>query len=109
MIGPTSPTIFDQESWESKVPPPKLPPPPINKALLRDYENPLVSLNQALFLGGGYLRFPLIRTWSVVPKGGHSKSSSLPSLLHGTLLGRASGVGAASAVGGGGERWWYKV
>ena len=35
-------------SWESKVPPPKLPP-PINKALLRDYENPLVSL------GGGTL------------------------------------------------------
>ena len=36
-------------SWESKVPPPKLPPPPaINKALLRDYENPLVSLNKAL-------------------------------------------------------------
>ncbi len=42
-------------SWESKVPPPKLPP-PINKALLRAYQ-PLVSLHKALwgpyFLGGG--------------------------------------------------------
>ena len=34
------------ESWESKVPPPQSYPPP-NKALLRDYENPLVSLNKA--------------------------------------------------------------
>ena len=41
-------------SWESKVPPHSYPP-PINKALLRDYQ-PLVSLNKALlgpyFLGG---------------------------------------------------------
>ena len=44
-----------KKSWESKVPPPKATP-AINKALLRDYENPLVSLNKALlwryFLGG---------------------------------------------------------
>ncbi len=37
--------------------PPKATFPPINNALLRDYENPLVSLNKALlgpyFLGGG--------------------------------------------------------
>ena len=39
-------------SWESKVPPPKLPP-QINKALLRDYENPLISLNKAPSLLGG--------------------------------------------------------
>ena len=38
-------------SWEPKVPPPKLPP-PINKALFRDYQ-PLVSLNKALL--GPYL------------------------------------------------------
>ena len=41
-------------SWESKVPPPKLPP-PINEALFGDYYR-LVSLNKALlgpyFLGG---------------------------------------------------------
>ena len=30
-----------------------MPPSPGNKALLRDYENPLVSLNKALFPGGG--------------------------------------------------------
>ena len=28
---------LSQISWESKVPPPKATPPPINKALLRDY------------------------------------------------------------------------
>ena len=40
-------------SWESKGPdPPKATPPPINKALLRDYL-PLVSLNKALL--GPYL------------------------------------------------------
>ncbi len=33
-------------SWEPKVPPQSYPP-PINKALLREYENPLVSLNKA--------------------------------------------------------------
>ena len=49
-------------SWESKVPPPQSYP-PISKALLRDYENPLVSLNKALlgpyFLGGVALGGPL--------------------------------------------------
>ena len=46
-------------SWESKGTPPyaTFTPQEINKALFRDYENPLVSLNRALlgpyFLGGG--------------------------------------------------------
>ena len=34
-----------------------MPPPPINKALLRDYENPLVSLNKALLEHLGILIF----------------------------------------------------
>ena len=42
----------ENSSWEPKGTPP-MPPPPRNKA----YE-PLVSLNKALFIGGGYLRFP---------------------------------------------------
>ena len=44
-------------SWQSKVTPPKLPfPQEIAGLMIRDYENPLVSLNKALlgpyFLGG---------------------------------------------------------
>ena len=52
LVGP------DQQTFNHgnlRVTPP-MPPPPGNKALLRDYENPLVSLNKALlgpyFLGG---------------------------------------------------------
>ena len=46
--------LYNNTSWEPKVPPPNANP-PRNKALLRDYL-PLVSLNKALlgpcFLGG---------------------------------------------------------
>ena len=45
-------------SWESKGTPPLCHPPPINKALLRDYENPL----------GGYLRFPWFYSVSIKEK-----------------------------------------
>ena len=69
-------------SWESKGTPP-MPPPPGNKALLRDYL-PLVSLNKALlgpYFLGGVARIPLIQ-WSTMIQLWFQSSKSAIALLY---------------------------
>ena len=48
----SNPVFWNYKSWESKGTPPPMPPPPKKwPALLRSYENPLVSLKNAFFSG----------------------------------------------------------